>query len=948
MSFSSIRRFFFVFAMLLVPVAGYAQEASIIGTVTDSSGGVVPGVTVTAVHEATGNTFEAVTDERGGYRLAVRVGDYRLTANLPGFTTVTLTGVKVLVGQQIVSNVQMVPSGLQESVTVTGEAPLLDTTQSDLGGNIDPRQMEELPVNGRNWVDLTMLAPGSRANAVNETPVVRNSNSAGTFQLNVDGQQITQTVAGDFGQPRFSRDAIAEFEFVSSRFDATQGRSAGLQVNAVTKSGTNAYTGTLSGYFRDDRFNAADFIQNRVLPYSNQQLSGTFGGPLRRDRLHFFGHYEYEREPATFTYSSPYAAFNVDQTGTRRETKSGGRLDYQLSPQNRLTFRANRYDNKIPYEPRVSGGATRHPSASESVHRHYDLAFGSLTQVLSNRAVNEVKVGYLQMWWFRNGVSGSTASIETPKGPGRGPLAITFTGYTVGQSNLPALNNPFVYSFRDDLSLSVTKAGRHDLKMGVEYLYMPFTITIAFDGFGNLDAQGGPVPANIQQLLPDWTNSSTWNVAALSSISRQYSLGIGNFTADTTRHDSAAWIQDDWSMSDNLTLNLGLRYDLQAGALAESTKLDPFMSGDRPHDTNNIAPRLGFSYGMNDRTVIRGGYGLFFGDINANAWAYINNRVNQIQVVVLNDGRPDFASNPFNGPAPTFQQALSLGLRRNISGLFNENMEIPFTHQASVGAQRQIGETMAVEADYVFMGGRKELGSRNINVTFNQATGANFPFTTIASRPYPNWGTVVMNFTEQRSNQHALQTSFTKRYGNRWQASGTYTLSWLRDDDLRAYSGLVPVPFAVAQDLGGEYGLAVTDQRHRAVFNGIWDAGLGFQLSGLYFYGSGERFSTNFGGDRRTLGSGGTGRLRVNGTIVPRNDLVGGSIHRVDARIQRRFSFGDRLSFDGIFEVFNLFNRENFGSYVTQESNARYGQPSDNINKAYQPRQLQLGFRVAF
>jgi hypothetical protein len=205
-----------------------------------------------------------------------------------------------------------------------------------------------------------------------------------------------------------------------------------------------------------------------------------------------------------------------------------------------------------------------------------------------------------------------------------------------------------------------------------------------------------------------------------------------------------------------------------------------------------------------------------------------------------------------------------------------------------------------------------------------------------------------MNFTEQRSNQHSLQMAFTRRYSNRWQASGTYTLSWLYDDDLRAYSGMDPVPFAVPPDLGGEYGPAVTDQRHRAVFNGIWDLGYGFQLSGLYFYGSGERFSTNFGGDRRGLGTGGTGRLRADNTIVPRNNLVGDPIHRVDARIQRRFAFADSVTLDGIFEVFNLFNRENYGSYVTQESNARYGQPSDNINKAYQPRQLQLGFRLAF
>src|SRR5918993_5519186 len=170
-----------------------------------------------------------------------------------------------------------------------------------------------------------MLAPGSRANAGGEAPIPREQ---GLYQLNVDGQQVTQLLGGvGFGNPKFSRDAIAEFQFVTNRFDATQGRSAGVQVNAVTKSGTNMFAGTASGIFRHDKLNAADFIQERVLPYSNQQLSGTFGGPIRRDRMHFFGNYEFEREPQTVTFNSPYPSFNVDLLGTRTQHTGGVRGD---------------------------------------------------------------------------------------------------------------------------------------------------------------------------------------------------------------------------------------------------------------------------------------------------------------------------------------------------------------------------------------------------------------------------------------------------------------------------------------------------------------------------------------------------------------------------------------------------------------------------------------------
>ncbi len=294
-----VTRLIVVVGMLALAVPAYAQEAAVSGTVTDSTGGVLPGVAVTALHEASGNTFQGVTDARGVYRIPVRIGVYQLTAQLQGFATVTRAGLEMLVGQQAVVNLQMAPSTVQESVTVTGEAPLIDTTTSTRSGNVDPRQMQELPLNGRNWMDLALLAPGSKRN---EGGIP--DNRQGYSQLNVDGQTITALFGGTGDdQPKYSRDAIAEFELISNRFDATQGRSAGLQVNAITKSGTNTPSGSLGGYFRNDRFNAADAIQQRVLPYSNQQLSGTFGGPIRKDRAdrHVFEPAsELQRRPAQY------------------------------------------------------------------------------------------------------------------------------------------------------------------------------------------------------------------------------------------------------------------------------------------------------------------------------------------------------------------------------------------------------------------------------------------------------------------------------------------------------------------------------------------------------------------------------------------------------------------------------------------------------------------------
>jgi hypothetical protein len=935
-------------ALLAVPGMGSAQEATLSGTVTDSTGGVLPGVTVTALHETTGNTFIAVTDQRGGFRLPVRTGAIRITMELSGFATATRT-IELLLGQTAVVNLQMAPSTVQESVTVTGEAPLIDVSSSTVSGNIDPRQMQELPVNGRNWQDLSLLAPGSRANAGGESPVPRDT---GAYQINMDGQQITNNVAGSaFGNPRYSRDAIAEFEFVANRFDASQGRSSGVQLNAISKSGTNTATGSLSGYFRSDRFNAADPVAKRVLPYSDQQVSTTFGGPIRKDRIHFFLNYEYEREPQTFIYTTPYPRFNFDQTGKRIERKAGARFDFQFSPKMRLAVRGNKWSHALPYDPRYTGGGDKTPSSAVSLDRGMDQLFSSFTQVLGTRAVNEVKLGYAGFNWNERSY---VKWPNHPAGFGIGAPSIALRGLTIGETHnqTPQKIGQELYSVRDDYTVSYNKGGRHDMKVGGEYLYDMTWMFVCNRCNGILDVQGGPIPANIESLFPNLMDVSTWNYASLSSISRKYVLGVGDWKQNVPRKVYAGWVQDDWNIRKRLTLNLGVRYDLETGVFAEHIEFLPFLKANRPSDTNNFGPRAGFAYSLDDRTVIRGGVGKYFGEISGQPAFWTVRYTEQIHPEILYDGRPDFAINPFNGPAPSYAQALATTcavspgptcVRREIpSQLAASDMQIAYSYQGSLGMQRQLGTTTAVEADYVTTRSRAELYTRpNINLTYNPATGVNYPFTDISRRPYPDFGLINQFRSDGWSNYQALQTAFTKRMSHGWQGSATYLLAALRD----AQSS--PAPFKVAPDLGGEYSLAASDQRHRAVFNGIWQLPYAMQLSGLYFFGSGERQATNYGGDLRLTGGTG-GRLRPDGTVMPRNSFVGHPIHRVDLRIQRRFQLQKHAGIDGIIEVFNLFNHANYGSYVTAESNTKYGTPSSNTNVAYQPRMLQLGFRATF
>jgi hypothetical protein len=952
-------------ALLALPGAARAQEAVVIGTVTDDSGGVMPGVVVTAIHEASGNRFETVTEVGGGYRLPVRVGTYRVTAALEGFATLTRTGIEILVGQQATIDLRLVPASLQENVTVSATAPLIERTSSTVASNVDPRQMADLPLNGRNFVDLTLLVPGSRQNAItNDEP----GNGLGSFQLNVDGLRVTQNQTAGFGQPKYSKDAIAEFEFVANRFDASQGGSSGTLVNAVTKSGTNALAGTFSGYFRDDALMAKDFIADRVLPYSDTQLSWTLGGPILRDRLHFFGNYELEREPQTFNHTSAYPSFNFDHSGTRTEDKGLARLDYQISPRSRISARANKSVVDMPFDQRYTGGATRHPSSSITTNRHSSDLGVTFTQVLGARAVNEVRGTYAGYYWIQQSI------VPWPNHPypglTHGTPIIQMRGYTIGQAHTNSHEDERqdTYGVRDNLTLTFSKWGRHDLKLGAEYVYQQNPVFLCNRCMGIYDAQGGPVPANVEALFPVWNDVSTWNLAAISPIVRSYTLGIGQMKQYAPLHSTSAWFQDDWQVTPKLTLNLGVRYDLMDGVYAEDVELEPFLKAGRRNDVNNWAPRVGAAFSLTDRTVIRGGGGRFYADPGSHTAYWTKLGAYALHPQILNDGRPDFAANPFNGPIPTFEEVeqtlctvarTPTCLRRSLGTFASPYNEIPYSNQASVGVQRQLGQSMSVEADYVYTGLRAQNVSINVNLAYDPATGVNYPFTRIDRRPYPDWGSVTNRLSIGESNYHGLQTAFTKRFSDRWQASATYLLSaqWDRQNapvpagcqyvtTLNAAGQPVcDVPVTLHETLRDEWYLN-GDQRHRVSFNGIWELGYGLQVSGLFLWGDNGKATPTSGVDALQTG-GGAGRVRANGTVIPRNSFDVPDYTRTDVRVQRRFTVG-RARIEGIVEVFNLFNHANYGSFVLNESNSRFGQPEPNINVAYQPRMVQLGFRASF
>jgi hypothetical protein len=638
------------------------------------------------------------------------------------------------------------------------------------------------------------------------------------------------------------------------------------------------------------------------------------------------------------------------------------RLDYQLSTAHRIMAKGNTARVLSPF---TDPGAN-HPASVGTLNESTNNVVLQLTSVLSSRALNEVKFGPSSFKFNEGNLTTWSNHWLKDRGITNGHPRIQFTGFNItGNNNWPRYQLQDVWTLRDDFTLSFDARGRHDLKLGGEVLYAGMTSNNCARCMGNIVARGGPLPSVAQMTawFPDPFNTDTWNLNALNPITQRYVVGISDdFPVRHSHPKYAGWLQDDWAVSDRLTLNLGLRYDFIKNAFNNEVFYEPWMSDGRPQDNDNIQPRLGFAYQLNDRTVLRGGAGLYYPDVIGSQFTHSTRFIKLVYVTLPNDGRPDFNTNPFNGPTPTYSQAVARMCDvNNVPGCLRRDAEelappaefaaLTDTWQMSFGVQRQLRDDMAIEVDYVRnrSRGEKVLHS-NANLRYDPVTGANLPFSNVNNRRFPEWGAIGYYAYTGRSDFHGVQTTFTKRFSDRWQFSGNYTLSEVKNDEpSQPFSGQELVPFPVAPDLGGEYGPAQTDQRHRAVFNGIWQVGYGFQLSGLYFFGSGQRQEVICGGDRRDVqGASPPQRLCADGSIVPRNDFVQDPIHRVDMRLSQRVPLPGSVELDGILELFNVFNRANYASYVLDQSSPRYGEPNSSQNISYAPRTMQLGFRLAF
>jgi len=951
-------------------VASAQQNATVVGTVVDESKSVLPGVMVTATDLAAGRVLTAVSNERGEYRLQnVPPGKYSIAAELSGFSTVKISEIELLVGQNATVPLQLKVATLEETVTVSGETPLVDIRSSQVAGNVDRRQMEELPLAGRNWMELSLQVKGITANAVDNRPGVGDDSA---FQLNLDGQQITNKVASSgFGQPKFSREAIAEFQIVTNLFDITQGRSTGVQVQAISKSGSNRMAGAFYGYFRDNKLNSADFVANRVLPYQNQQVGGSFGGPIVKDKWHFFASYEYEREPNTVFFQPvnlPSQSFSYADKQINNSVL--GRVDENLSDKSHMSYRYSLWGFDRPFDKQAE-----HPTQSAARTRHADNFLVSWSHVRSNTTVEELRVGYNTFGWT-NGLAVADLQTKSPGGwQGIGTPSYNFINGTIGPpQNFPQEFKQRMVTARYDLTLT---RRTHDLKVGGEFLGWKDTGEwhLGERGVYNFRAN----PPDLERRFPANAadNPAVWDITGLDSFATNFLQNTGNWNVDIPRPTYAIWIGDNWRVNHALTLNLGLRYDLDQGATGppDTTNTTVFRPLNGPlfkadiHDNNNIAPRFGFAWnvgGGND-LVIRGGSGLYYGTVISNVTFSQQSFGNRIIVnSFANDGLPGWFLNPTRNF--TADQIKS-GAVPQAPRVIAHDFQFPVDWQSSIGFQKQITNVLGFEMDLTHWKEYDRSRARDLNLVLDPATG--YPAAVAVADPA--WGPVLWLESHGKADYLALANGITRRFANKFQTGLSYTLMLYANDNQPTNSFGPNADNPLNIDDPSEWARAQEFQRSTLRWNGIWTPGWGVTFSGAYQYGSGNYYSTSVGGNpygknRAALGL--TNRLYVgtapvvittalsgdrydgpttlnSGDRVARNALKGDPIHKVDLRATKSVKVGG-IQLQGVAEVFNVFNHANYGAYNAVVTSPTFGAPQQNNSNTYRPRTGQLAFRIQF
>jgi hypothetical protein len=955
-----IRRFARLAVALLVlaltAVPGFAQgtTGSLEGRVTDEQELTLPGVNVTARNTATGLQRSAVSDTAGYFSIpGLPVGRYDVSTELAGFTAQSRKGLAVNVAATTSVDFRMAVAAKTEEVTVVAEAPLIDVKESGVGEVITSTQIANLPLNGRQFANLAALVPGVslgfHTDPTKSTQFAPSVGGGGGRNINyvIDGGDNNDDTVGGLVQ-NFPLDSIGEFNFQTQRFRAEYGRANGGTLNVVTKSGTNELRGSVFEYFRDKSLNARTETERlNDVPkgeYRKHQFGASLGGPLRKDKFHFFISGERIAQDTTQTVDT--LGLFPDKDGVfdlpYRESMAVGKLTGQLNSDNYLSVRYGFNNNSqvygaSPQSPPESWGDNRNTFHSTNVN---------LNSVLGGGRLNEFMFQYS---YFRNHIS-ENSNLPSESFPG---------GVFVGQSvNTPQTTEQQKYQFRDDFTWTV---GRHEWKAGVSFINEP-VLDITFST--------GQSPLFVH--LEDSRTSPISNISFNGSIGGGESGNI----AKIPNKQYGIYLQDAWRVSDKLTLDLGVRYDLvtgfafdqhenpvfaelqaaaRAGVLQRSGLPCPCPGfedfGQEPaEDKNNFAPRAGFTYDVNadGRFVLRGGAGRYydFAYTNANIlFAVVSSQSAFGQIYDHNNtaGIRNSNGSLYQVGQPLPPNQLTNITRPHFNHVASPRIRQPYTDQANLGFSKALGKDFALEVDAIYAEG-KELGLRpqlNRRIDGGARRFAGILPTTGNS----NWRADI---SRGRSHYRGVSVALKRRWDGKLQFLTSYTLSKATGTSRRATDEFISDdlvnqfdPFADVQE-----GPVNSDARHRVTASAIWSPGWGVTVAPIFRYRSKTPYNVITGTDDNRDGA----NFDLPAGTEHVNSARGSDYSQLDVRLSKRIRLGGRLAMELIGEGFNVFNDKNPGGFIGNRRASNFGQPTEFAGdfQRGEQRLFQIGARFEF
>jgi outer membrane receptor protein involved in Fe transport len=942
-----------------------AGSASLSGLVRDASGAVVANAKVVIANKAKGVARDLATNDAGLFAAPglPPAGGYSVSVSAPGFAQWEAGNVELLVGQNVGLNVKLEVASSSTRVEVTATAPLVEDTKTDVSSVVGEQQIQELPINGRRVDSFVLLSTGVSNDGTYGNLTFRGMPASATFL--VDGGDTTQQFfVENAGRTRIgsqlAQDAVQEFQVVSSNFSAEYGRASGGVVNTVTRSGGNNLHGTAYWFFRNRTLNARDRYAAFNPPEVRHQAGASLGGPIRKDKLFYFLNTEIQRRnfpiassinrPAVIDPSGKFIGCGAPATAAqctainrilpryfgaipRRADQelAFGKIDYR--PNERNTFAASfnflRWvsPNGIQSAIALNTGGSIGSNGDATVRvRNAKINW---TGIPRNDMVNEFRFG-----WFTD--RQADTFNKDLQDAGLGYVALTVAGQGslgAGASYLPRINpNERRLQFADSLSWT---HGKHSMKFGVDVSDNHDYVYYMSNQFGSYTY--GSVTAFAQDFSGNTDGGKRW---------QNYSQTLGNPIVDFTIRDHAFFVQDQYRVTQRLTLNLGLRYDYAALPQPQLTNPDYPETGRIPSSKKNFAPRLGVAYRLNDKTVLRAGFGIYSARYSGVLMQnLINNNAVYQQSLSLT------SSNYSAGPVfPTRLASSSLARGGTTVEFADKNLRTPYTEQGTVAIERQFGKDIGLTVSYLWNRGIQGLGVRDLNI--GPATGTQTyriadangaivdTYTTatylLANRVDKRYNRILLVENGVNSYYNALAVQLRKRFSHGYQAGLSYTWAHAIDykqgtyQDNQGFNTIDSYTNVWNGNYKADKGSSLLDQRHRMTLNFVAAPRItrrdgafykyavnNWQLSGIVTLASGRPVTPYITVSDTTPFAGAAWTSTLNGfgghtrppfwSVSPLYTPAG---YRGDVRLSKVLPLGERFKAFLNFEAFNLTNSQ--------------------------------------